>query len=197
MSTDGKYIYAIDIPNASTGPVAIAGIWRSTDGGISWSLRPSKWLAQTTPAPIFPVADIAVAPDNPDFIAAVCMDIPGTHRREIYISEDGGTNWVYSGRIPWSFGTSEQVGEIVITGPYSNQGKTVRDIIVGSRNPADGLAQGEIYILTYPGLAGWKAQGFTGGDIITLIPSPDYPTDATIIIMSSTTQRTYINHRPA
>ncbi|MGD0854915.1 MAG: hypothetical protein ABSA18_03825 [Dehalococcoidia bacterium] len=193
ISADGKYIYATDIPNASIGPVVNAGIWRSTDGGISWSLRPSKWLAQTIPAPIFPVCGIAVAPDNPDFIAAVCMDTAGTHRREIYISEDGGTNWVYSGRIPWLFGTSEQTGEIAITGSYSSRGKTVRDIIVGSRNPADGLAQGEVYNLTYPGLAGWKAQGFTGGDIITLMPSPDYPTDATIIVMSSTTQRTYIN----
>ncbi len=193
MSPDGKYIYAIDIPNAIIDPVVNAGIWKSTDRGKSWSMRPFKWLAQTVPTPVFPVADIAVSPDNPDLIAAVCMDTAGTHRREVYISEDGGTNWVYSEQIPWSFGPSEQIGEIAITASYNSRGKTVRDIIIGSRNPADGLAQGEVYSLTYPGLAGWKAQGFTGGDIITLMPSPDYPNDATIIVMSSNTQRTGIN----
>jgi hypothetical protein len=192
VSRDGKNAYAIDIPNASAGPVVNAGLWRSTDGGISWSSRPTKWLEQTTTTPFFPIAEVAIAPDNPDFVAAVCVDSAKTHRREVYISEDGGTNWTYSGRIPWLYGTDEQIGTIVISEAYNYQGKIVHDIVLGSRNP-DGLAQGEVYIQPYPGLAGWKAQGFTGGDVITLLLSPGYALDATVVAMSSSTQRTYIN----
>ena len=195
LSTDGKVIYVVDVPNSSTGPVVNAGIWKSGDGGISWSLRSTQWLAKIPPpsVPIFPVADIAIAPDNPDFVAAVCMDAAGTRRREVYYSEDGGTNWCYSGPLPWLYGPNEQVGSIAISAPYTYQGHAVHDIIVGSRNPADGLAQGEIYTLRYPGISGWKAQGFAGGDIITLLPSPAYSSDSTLVVMSSTTQRTYIN----
>jgi hypothetical protein len=193
VSSDGKVIYAVDIPGASAGPVVNAGIWKSNDGGISWSPRPSKWLAQAAPAPVFPVAGIALAPENPDFIVAVCMDAAGTRRREVYISEDGGTNWVYSGRIPLVFGPNEQIGAIAVSPGYSYQGKAVRDIMAGSRDPSNGLAQGEIYVLRYPGLAGWKAQGYPGGDVIALSASPSYLLDSTIITISCTTQRTYIN----
>ncbi|MGA2367544.1 MAG: hypothetical protein ABSF74_03080 [Dehalococcoidia bacterium] len=193
LSTDGKTAYVIDIPDASSGPLVKAGIWRSSDGGISWSMRPTLLLAQASPAPVFPVADIAVSPDDPDFIAAVCMDGSGAHRREVYISSDGGVNWLYSGHIPWLYGPGEQIGSIAISALYTCRGNAVHDIIVGSRNPADGLAQGEIYVLTYPAMGGWKAQGYTGGDIISLMPSPAYTTDSTLVIMSSTIQRTYIN----
>jgi hypothetical protein len=195
VSADGRTIYAVDIPNSSTGPLVSAGIYRSGDGGISWSLRPTQWLAglPAPPAPTFPVADIAIAPDNPDFVTAVCMDAGGTRRREIYYSEDGGTNWHYSGPVPWLYGPGEQAGSIAVSPPYTYQGIQVHDIIIGSRNPADGLAQGELYTLRYPGLAAWKAQGFAGGDIITLRPSPAYSSDSAIVVMSSTLQRTYIN----
>ncbi|MGD0354525.1 MAG: sialidase family protein [Dehalococcoidia bacterium] len=190
---DGKTIYAIDVPDASSGPLVKAGILRSFDGGVSWSVRPTLWLAQASPSPVFPVADIAVSPDDPDFIAAVCMDSGGTHRREVYISSDGGVNWFYSGHIPWLYGPGEQIGSVVISALYASRGNNVHDIIVGSRNPADGLSQGEIYVLKYPAIEGWKAQGYNGGDIISLLLSPSYTADSTLVIMSSTTQRTYIN----
>ncbi len=195
VSADGKIIYAVDVPNSSNGLLVNPGIYRSGDGGISWSLRPTQWLARlpALPAPTFPVADIAIAPDNPDFVTAVCMDAGGTRRREVYYSEDGGTNWHYSGSIPWLYGPNEQAGSIAISPSYTYQDIQVHDIIIGSRNPADGLAQGEIYVFRYPGIAGWKAQGFTGGDIITLHPSPAYSSDSAIVVMSSTLQRTYIN----
>jgi hypothetical protein len=195
VSADGKIIYAVDVPNSSNGLMVNPGIYRSGDGGISWSLRPTQWLARlpALPAPTFPVADIAIAPDNPDFVTAVCVDAGGTRRREVYYSEDGGTNWHYSGSIPWLYGPNEQAGSIAISPSYTYQDIQVHDIIIGSRNPADGLAQGEIYIFRNPGIAGWKAQGFTGGDIISLYPSPAYGSDSAIVVMSSTLQRTYIN----
>lgn len=193
VSADGKVIFALDIPDASSGPVFNAGLWKSSDGGISWSSRPTRWLAQATPAPVFPVADIAISPDDCNLIAVVCMDAAGTHRREVYISEDGGTNWSYSAPIPWVYGPNEQAGSIAISASYTHQEKSVRDIIIGSRAPADGLGQGEVYVLRHPGFAGWQPQGHPGGDIITLAASPAYSLDSTIVVMASTTQRTSIN----
>jgi len=195
VSPDGMIIYALDIPDCSSGPVTRAGIWRSGDGGISWSQRPTQWLARTTgpPAPIFPAAAMAVAPDDPDLVAAICMNAAGDRRKEVYYSEDGGTNWQYSGVIPYLYGPDEQIGSIAISAPYAYRETQVHDIVVGSRNPGSALAQGEVYVLRCPGIAGWQAQGFTGGDVITLQPSPSYGVDASLVITACTVQGTCIN----
>ena len=188
-------IYALDVPNSSPGLVTNAGIWRSEDGGISWSQRPTQWLARTPglPPPVFPVAAVAVAPDNADFIAAVCMNAAGDRRREVYYSEDGGTMWSYGGAIPFLYGPDEQIGNISITDSYDYRETRVRDIIAASRTPGGALAQGEVYVLRCPGLAGWQAQGFDGGDILAVQPSPSYQSDATLVLIACTAQRTYIN----
>ena len=194
-SPNGMTIYALDIPDSSSGLVTKAGIWRSGDGGISWSQRPTQWLARIsgTPAPVFPVAALAIAPDNPDLVAAVCMNSSGDRRREVYYTEDGGTNWHYSGAIPYLYGLDEQIGSIALSPPYAYRETQVHDIIVGSRNPGGATAQGEVYVLRYPGIAGWQAQGFAGGDILALLPSPSYGVDASLVIAACTAQRTYIN----
>jgi len=195
VSHDGMIIYMLDIPDSSSGLVTNAGVWRSEDGGISWSPRPTHWLARTPgpPVPVFPMAALAVAPDNTDLVAAVCMNAAGDRRREVYYSEDGGTIWNYSGAIPFLYGPDEQIGSIAVTESYAYRETQVRDIIVGSRNPANVLAQGEVYVLRCPGLAGWQAQGFAGGDILALQPSPSYGVDATLVVIACTVQRTYIN----
>jgi len=195
VSRDGSVMYALDIPNSSSGLVTNAGIWRSGDGGISWSQRPTQWLARTPglPAPVFPVAALAIAPDDTNLVAAVCMNTAGDRRREVYYSEDGGTVWNYSGAVPFLYGPDEQIGSIAITDSYDYRETRVHDIIVGSRNPAGVLAQGEVYALRCPGMAGWQAQGFTGGDILALQPSPSYDADATLVVIACTAQRTSIN----
>lgn len=192
-SPDGQVLYAVDQPNTGLVSKIQAGIWKSTDGGISWSSNPTLRITGALPAPTGPFSNIAQAPDCPEFVAVISIDASTTGRREVYFSEDGGANWTYSGHIPWMYGADEQAGSLAISPSYTAAGKTVRDIVIGSRIPADGLAQGQIYILSYPGMAGWKAQGFTNGDIITLAVSPSYTTDGSLIVMSSTTQRTYIN----
>ncbi len=192
ISRDG-IIYALDIPNSSAGLITNAGIWRSGDGGISWTQRPTQWLAGTTPAPVFPIAALAVAPDNSDLIAAACMNAAGDRRREVYFSMDGGIVWNYSGAIPFLYGPDEQIGSIAITYSYDYRGTRVHEIIVGSRTPSGVLAQGEAYVLRCPGLAGWQAQGFSGGDILALQPSPSYDTDPSLVVIACTAQRTYIN----
>ena len=50
VASDGKTIYTIDIPNATPPPVANPGIWKSSDGGITWSPKPMQHLVQATPS---------------------------------------------------------------------------------------------------------------------------------------------------
>jgi len=192
VASDGKTIYAIDIPNATPPPVANPGIWKSSDGGISWSPKPTQHLTQAMPGPTLPVMDIALAPDNPALVAVVCLNNTATLRHEVYLSDDGGTTWVYTGAIPWVYGGDEQIGDIAISSGYELAGKLNHDIIVGSRHPNSSGGEGEIYILSHPGFGGWKAQGFTSGDVIAVHTSPNYTADFSLVVMAATTQRTYI-----
>ena len=193
VACDGSTIYVLDIPHATPPPVANPGLWKSTDGGISWSSKPFQHLAMTTPSPTFPVMDLAVAPDDPELLAVVCLNTAGTLRRQVYLSDDGGTTWVHSGAVPWVHGAGEQIGDIAISPGYHRGGRLRHDIIIGSRHPGDGSGEGEVYVLDYPGFGGWKAQGFTTGDIIAVAASPNYSSDFTLVVMSCTTQRTYIS----
>ncbi|MGB8707329.1 MAG: hypothetical protein WCD72_05185 [Dehalococcoidia bacterium] len=193
VSSDGKTIYAIDIPNATPPPVANPGIWKSSDGGISWSWKPTQHLTQAIPSPTLPVMAIALAPDDPNFLAAVCLNNSGTLRSEVYLSDDGGTTWIYTGTIPWIYGGGEQIGDIAISPGYNSNDVLVHDIIIGSRQPNDGVANGEIYVWRYPGFGGWTAQGFRLGDVIALRPSPNYIIDFSLVVMAATTQRTYLS----
>ena len=192
VASDSETIYAIDIPNATPPPVANPGIWKSSDGGINWSPKPAQHLCQAIPGPTPPVMDIALAPDNPALVAVVCLNNAATLRREVYLSDDGGTTWVYTGAIPWVYGGNEQIGDIAISPGYNFSGKLTHDIIVGSRHPNDGNGDGEIYILSYPGLSSWKAQGFTWGDVIAVRPSPNYTADFSLVVMAATIQRTHL-----
>jgi hypothetical protein len=193
VASDGKTIYAVDIPNATPPPVANPGIWKSSDGGISFSPKPTKHLTEAIPGPVLPVMNIAVAPDDPNFLAAVCLNNLGTLRGEAYLSDDGGTTWIYTGAIPWVYDGGEQIGDIAISPGYNSNEVLVHDIIIGSRHPNDGAAAGEIYVWRYPGFNGWKAQGFTLGDVIAVRPSPNYTMDFSLVIMAATTQRTYLS----
>ena len=192
VAPDGKTIYAIDIPNATPPPVARPGLWKSSDGGITWSSKPNQHLSEATPSPILPVTDIALAPDDSDLVAVVCLDNTSTLRHEVYLSYDGGSSWDYTGAIPWVYADSEQIGDITISPGYNLDGKLSHDIIVGSRQPNNNQGKGEIYILRYPGFSNWKAQGFTSGDIIAVDCSPSYTGDFSLVVMASTTAQTYI-----
>lgn len=63
-----------------------AGIYKSTDGGVTWTQ-----LASTANTDFLYVQSVAVSPDGATLLAATSTDIFGTNY--IYRSTDGGTSW--------------------------------------------------------------------------------------------------------
>lgn len=78
-------------PNAN-GPV---GVFKSTDGGETWS--------HLTGAPAVPASDVAIDPSNPTTVYAAIGDIFGHPQNGIWKSTNGGATWAkLSGGLPTS-----------------------------------------------------------------------------------------------
>ncbi len=178
---DDKTFYAIDIANADN----IAGgraLYKSTTGGISWSDEISRHLYQTmTPAEQgnFRVWNLAVAPDDTNYLAVVTNDGTSNLPRNVWLSSDGGNNWQNTNLT----GTSN-ISAIDIA-----QSNINHIIAVGTRN---GTGGGNVYVFKALGLGSWSSQNFIG-DITSLKLSPSYIQDATIVIVFSTASGTYLN----
>jgi len=184
IGSDGKTLYAIDIPNASKSTGAGA-LYRSMDSGATWDDSPGKrlFLAMNPADRLnFRVWNIAIAPDNPNFVAVVTSNAAADAPANVWISTDGGANWENT-----NFPAFEPIGAIDISA--NSKGL---DIAVGTR-PGNGT--GTVWTLRSPEPSGWKDQspGSNLGDILALKFSPNYGTDSTIVILYSTNQGTFLS----
>lgn len=163
---DGRTSYAVDIANSK--------VYKSMNGGIKWDELTTSLMGAGA---ILPAWKIAIAPDNPNFVAVVTSDagLP----RKVFISADGGANWQNT-----NCPVANNIGALAISPNYGNY-----DIAIGTRT---GAGNGDVYILKAPGSASWIAQGFSG-DIAAMKFSPSYATDASLVIASSNASGTYIN----
>lgn len=96
VSPDGRRVYAGTMRG---------GLWRSDDGGVRWRQltrpQPGGAIPVCPPGrpapcglPMVTIADVAVAPFNPDLVfAATAMDPRMPERHGVYRSEDGGETW--------------------------------------------------------------------------------------------------------
>lgn len=181
IGSDGKTFYAVDIPNASNADGS-KGLYQSTDNGTSWNDSLSKCLYQAmsiTEQSNFHVWNIAVAPDDVNFIAVVTNDNTSDLPRNVWISIDGGITWQNT-RCP----TNSNISTIDISMHHDS-----RYIAIGTRT---GHGNGAIWILKYPDNYAWSPQGFNG-DIMALKFSPNYITDGTIVLIYSDAVGTYLN----
>jgi hypothetical protein len=154
---DGKTFYAIDIPNSK--------VYKSSNGGITWD-ELSGHL--TNAGATLPVWDIATAPDNPNFVAAVtsAAGLP----RSVFISADGGASWQNT-----NCPAANNISTIDISTNYGSY-----DIAIGTRTGAGG----DVYVFKTTGYGSWAAQGL-GGDVLAMKFSPNYRSDATLAIVYS------------
>ncbi len=178
LASDAVF-YALDIPNGE--------VYRSTDGGVTWKNDMTQALLDE--GATLPAWDLAVAPDDPDLVAVVT-----DARQEVYVSDDGGETWVdtqLSGATGWD--ASLFVADIDISEEYDGS----REIAVGTRDPTDATAGGDVWALRGGMIAAWKAQeleinSVVGGDVTSLRFSPDYDDDRTVVAIASDTNDTYL-----
>jgi hypothetical protein len=166
IGIDSRTFFAVDIPNSK--------VYKSLNGGVTWNDL-SGHVASSGAA--LPAWNIAIAPDNPNFVAIVTSD--GGSPREVFVSTDGGGTWQNT-----NSPAVDNIGAIAISPNYGGY-----DIAVGTRTGAGG---GNVYILKSVGSGDWTSQGFTG-DILALKFSPAYRTDLSLLTISAHATGTYVN----
>ena len=163
---DGRTFYAIDIPNSKA--------YRSLNTGITWDDL-SNNLASAGAA--LPAWNIAMAPDNPNFVAIVTSN--GGLSRGLFISTDGGANWQNT-----NCPAVSSISALAISPNYGGY-----DIAIGTRTGGGG---GDVYIFKAAGAGAWASQGFSG-DILSVKFSPSYRADSSLVTVSTQAAGTYIN----
>ncbi|MBM4453273.1 MAG: hypothetical protein FJ013_01670, partial [Chloroflexi bacterium] len=181
IGSDGKTFYAVDIPNAdnATGSKAL---YQSLDGGISWDNKISQNLYQTMPPAEqanFRIWNLAIAPDDVNFIAVVTNNAISNLPRNVWFSTDGGFKWRTT-----NFPGSDNISTIDISLSYGS-----RDIGIGTRT---GNGGGKVWILNGPDYLNWADQAFSG-DVMSLKFSPSYQNDFAIALVYANATGTYVN----
>ena len=166
VSPDGRTIFTVDTANGK--------LYRSADAGAGWNDLTNRL---TTAGAAMPVWQIAIAPDNTQFLAAVTSS--GGLPRNIFVSADGGQNWSNTG-----FPAGANISSLAISPSYGNY-----DIAAGTRSGGAGA----VFIYKAAGMGGsWVTQGFSG-DVLSIKFSPSYKSDASIALLYSTAAGTFFN----
>lgn len=184
IGSDGKTIYAIDIPNADRA-TGSRTIFRSTDGGTTWDDNPGKQLFSAMGPDDrnnFRVWNIAIAPDDSRIVAAVTSNATVDAPVNVWVSTDGGVKWDNT-----NFPTHGPISAIDVA---ANHGE--HDIAVGTRS---GTGTGSIWVLKTSEPRNWKEQSPNSSlaDVLALKFSPNYPTDNTLVVLYSNTRGTFLN----
>jgi hypothetical protein len=166
IAIDGRTFYAVDIPDNK--------VYKSMDGAMTWDDL-STHLSGSGAA--MPAWNIAIAPDNPNFVAVVTSD--ANLPRNVFISSDGGGSW-QNANSP----SIENISAIAISPNYGGY-----DIAIGTRI---GAGNGNVYILSSSNSADWVSQGLTG-DVLSLKFSPGYRADLSLVTVSAVSSGTYVN----
>jgi len=167
-------LYAIDSENS--------GVYRSLDGGVTWEDITDKLAGEGAG---LPASKIAVAPDKAGIVAVITDG-----GSAVYLSTDGGMDWVDTG-VP-DLG-SNKIQAIAISREYTQDGKSFREIAIGTAAWGDNTTSGQVWVYqTEKSWATWLNQEITvdpshiGGEVSALAYSPHYPDDLTILVVAST-----------
>jgi hypothetical protein len=98
--TDANTVYAAvtDFPFVSNGLEGNTGIWKSTDGGTTWT------NTTTSISALEPFTDVAIDPSNSQILFAAVGDVVGNlfgpDVNGLYKSTNGGASWTAAGNFP-------------------------------------------------------------------------------------------------
>jgi hypothetical protein len=193
VANDGSCLWAI-VRNGSRNGITMGGaqtmLLQSTNMGHSWHDTAYKSLVdkQSAIRDGTHVWDIALAPDDPQFIAAVCADISkGPLFQEVWLSTDRGKTWTNTQWPPQGMIQGQDlIGAIDISSSHEK-----RTIMVGTRD-GSGLGYNNIQINRLHSAMGWFSSGDSkpgnnatkiAGDILATKFSPSFATDSGIAVI--------------
>ena len=193
VASDGITIWAIvrrgDRNGAAQGGAQVM-LYRSTDGGLSWSdTQYCKLVAMQSKIEngTF-IWDLAIAPDNPDIIAVACADISQSPlTQEVWISTDKGDNWENAEWPPAGI----TAGVDFISAMDISMDFGGRKILVGTRD-GTGLGTNNLQVMEMPNYGHWDAQDTAGtipsanpfsGDVLAAKFSSTFASDLTIVVV--------------
>jgi len=176
---DDRTFYAVDIPSPNTSG-SRGRLYKSSDGGVTWVNELSAQLVAA--GALMPIWNIAVAPDDVNFVVAVTDNVGGLvpgGPGQIYISTNGGAQW-YIAVSGFSLAGNEFISSVDVSVTY---GGTNRDVAIGTR---DGAGAGRVWILKAGvGSPAWVNQLLPPSDVVALKFSPTYTTDSSLTVVSS------------
>ncbi len=163
-----------------------AGLFKSTDAGFTWLSNINNNL--TAAGAFTPVWNVAVAPDDANFIIAVTdgSGPPATGPRMAFYSTDGGANWKDTG-LTTVLSANEYISCLDIA--KYNSANRLRDIAIGTRNsvlaPGSGRLLTNSYGTSFFGT--WTDQNLNAWTAVTSVKfSPGYDPDQTMAVISFT-----------
>jgi len=185
VGPDGETIYAVgQVPARTVAGVANVEIafWKSTDGGATWSDKTAKLLSDEFRT----LTHVSVAPDNADFVTVSGVLTDNT--LVVAGSDNGGTKFHCTGDL-----TTTPTSPILCmdVSPEANDAYTI----------AVGTMGGAVYRREYGG--GWGADWVdasayggwetgTSGPVTSLVFSPNWSSDRTVVVISDDGADTYL-----
>lgn len=188
VCNDGRTLYVL-----SGGPASLTSntgypiLWKSTDGGVTWSADPTEKLMLQIGAGwanYLPIWDMAIAPDAPDTIAVVLdKDSAGVNGPlEVWISTDGGASWADTQFPALTVNTNGVISCIDISPDYGGK----RDVVVGLRNGAGTAPSEMLFVQAIPSPPAWADNPLPDNcDVIAVKFSPAYISDQGIVAVTS------------
>ena len=184
VGSDFNTMYAIVNSTFPSYAASDTVLFQSSVKGLLWS--GGKWSAlvrETQWVPGNNLYQVAVAPDNPNFVA-VTSDNGTTNSgpKQVWVSQNGGSDWDFT-NFAINLGVNETIRCIDISVDYGGK----RDIAVGTTT---GTGGGRIFTVKSTGFSGWLAQTTTAPgnqmgnvDFFAVKFSPSYASDASMAVV--------------
>jgi photosystem II stability/assembly factor-like uncharacterized protein len=109
---DANTAYAAIAPAGANGLGGSTGIWKTTDGGATWTNTTAASIGDTNDA----YSDVAIDPNNPSTLFAAIGNDDGASANGIYKSTDSGGSWQLLGNFP----SGASLGRIALAVSSSN-----------------------------------------------------------------------------
>ncbi|MEI6186584.1 MAG: hypothetical protein WCP43_05200, partial [Dehalococcoidia bacterium] len=181
VTVDGRTVN----PSNGKGPLGV--LFKTDNGGITWSLSAYRMLISTTGwVPGNHVYNVAMAPDAPK-IWAVSVGDNLTGPRELWVTDAAGASWS-NANVSVAWDTGEAISTLDISQDYGNG----RDFMFGTRS---GTGKGKFFIRKGTAFGSWAQQQAPEPkiDYFAVRFSPTYAGDDSVVLVYADDNQTNYN----